>query len=645
MSNMPVRSVDSIADSEIESPHHRKMLQAIIDALNGSEKLVFIDLFCGAGGMSEGLAQCLENIADALNVNVEDFAVLHAVNHDPVAIETHMKNHPWATHYERPIQQVEPTDLVDRDTVVHLLLAAPDCTFHSPARGGGPKDRDARMQPREVLIFAETLNVRNVLVENVPALRGWGPLDEDNHVIKEKKGEHFDHWLKGFSIEGFNIEHKVICCADFGDATTRRRLFIAGRKDGGVSWPEPTHSEDGHGDTKRWRTAADIIDWNDLGESLWVRDLRDGRRSPLVNRTMERIAQGLREHCGDELEPFAEIIEEIGRSNEDVKYPLPTLRERIVDLNHAATAAKISGEPFLVSYGQGTNSSSKEVAGVTGLRGSNIASFLLRQHDGDGVSPLNIETSPLPTIAKAGAISKVSANQFVLPRDGLCRGKYSNPAFDPDDRPLQTIIASDIRQGYSVTPLLMQYSHSGSLLSTDQPLPTITTAKGGVMSLAMPTPSLIPFYSERDGQKPRTHNIETPHPTIPASKIPTGVANPFLIEYYNSDNARALTPDRPVPTIPTKDRFALVIPELFPLGLNIGFRMLKPEELAAAHSFPDNYEFADTKTKTVEQIGNSVPVRTAAALCREMLIGQKTTLSDFLSQPAGTGATTTESAA
>jgi DNA (cytosine-5)-methyltransferase 1 len=98
-------------------------------------------------------------------------------------------------------------------------------------------------------------------------------------------------------------------------------------------------------------------------------------------------------------------------------------------------------------------------------------------------------------------------------------------------------------------------------------------------------------------------------------------------------------PDTPVPTIPKKDRFALVIPELWPLGLNLTFRMLKPSELARAHSFDEDYEFADTKTEKTKQIGNSVPVRTAKALCREMLIGTATTLSDFISEPARTDAT------
>ena len=47
--------------------------------------------------------------------------------------------------------------------------------------------------------------------------------------------------------------------------------------------------------------------------------------------------------------------------------------------------------------------------------------------------------------------------------------------------------------------------------------------------------------------------------------------------------------------------------------------MLAPHELAAAHSFPRSYRFRGTKEQQVKQIGNSVPVKTARALCREAL--------------------------
>ena len=69
--------------------------------------------------------------------------------------------------------------------------------------------------------------------------------------------------------------------------------------------------------------------------------------------------------------------------------------------------------------------------------------------------------------------------------------------------------------------------------------------------------------------------------------------------------------DEPLPTVTTRDRFALVVPDALSYGLDIRFRMLQPRELAAAMGFPSDYEFAGNKTETTKQIGNAVPVNLA----------------------------------
>ena len=89
-----------------------------------------------------------------------------------------------------------------------------------------------------------------------------------------------------------------------------------------------------------------------------------------------------------------------------------------------------------------------------------------------------------------------------------------------------------------------------------------------------------------------------------------------------------------MPTVTTVSRIGLVEPALLGAGdgavegieilidgqphrIDIRYRMLQPAELAAAMSFVDDdlaYEFTGTKTDIIRQIGNAVPVRTAAAL-------------------------------
>ena len=197
----------------------------------------------------------------------------------------------------------------------------------------------------------------------------------------------------------------------------------------------------------------------------------------------------------------------------------------------------------------------------------------------------------------------VSPRSFILPRNGIARGLHSNPAYGPDERPLHTVTAKN----------------------TD----------GHVVS-----PYLVPFYSERPGQDPRTHDVDKPLPTVTATGSSPAVTEPYLVQYYGNSDVASL--DDPLPTVTTKDRFALVVPELYPCGLDIRFRMLKPRELARAMGFPDSYEFAGNKTDTTKQIGNAVPVNLGKALIRELIVDETPSLFSFAPEAKPEAETTTE---
>lgn len=70
-------------------------------------------------------------------------------------------------------------------------------------------------------------------------------------------------------------------------------------------------------------------------------------------------------------------------------------------------------------------------------------------------------------------------------------------------------------------------------------------------------------------------------------------------------------------TITTRNNSAMVALPILDDGriIDIRIRMLKPSELAAAHSFPADYILTGNRGEQVKQIGNSVPVMTAAAMC------------------------------
>jgi DNA (cytosine-5)-methyltransferase 1 len=111
---------------------------------------------------------------------------------------------------------------------------------------------------------------------------------------------------------------------------------------------------------------------------------------------------------------------------------------------------------------------------------------------------------------------------------------------------------------------------------------------------------------QQSGGAPRS--VQDPLPTL-AAKGAVSLIEPFLVAYYGTGGAQPVS--RPVPTITARDRFGLVEPSV----ADIRFRMLQPHELAAAMSFPADYQFRGNRTDVIRQIGNAVPVGTAQALC------------------------------
>lgn len=447
-----------------------------------TRKLKVVDLFCGGGGTSEGIAQAAEARGYSLD--------LLAVNHWERAIETHAANHPQAEHLCARIDAVNPSKVVRGK--LDLLVASPECTHFSTARGGKPMNDQSRASGFGVVDWIAALQPRVVLVENIVEYASWGPLNTRGRPIKSRKGETFQAWLSSIRSLGYSTSVRVLNAADFGDPTTRRRLFVlAWRGRGAAPWPIETHAPKGEGDLfgarKPWRAAREIIDWSLVGTSIF------GRKRPLAEKTIARIAEGLRRFGGAAAEPFLAILTHGGRVR-SLDDPLPTVT--------------------------GAN------RGELGL----VHPFVIGQQSGSVPRPV---TEPLPTLAASGAVSLVE-------------------------------------------------------------------------------PFLVPHYSERDGQTPRVHSIDSPMPTIPGSPQ-HALAEPFLVRYHGTGGPEPI--DRPLPTVTTRDRFGLVEPA----RLDIRFRMLAPHELAAAMGFPADYVFCGTRTEQIKQVGNAVSVSTARALAGAVL--------------------------
>ena len=434
------------------------------------------DLFCGGGGTSTGLVKA----ARARSLKLQ----LLAINHWKTAVDTHTRNHPWARHLCADLSSVDadPSRLIPGGKL-HILVASPECTHHSIARGGKPCSDQSRASAWHVLHWAERLRIEEILIENVKEFQTWGPLGRNGRPQKKRKGETFEAFIAALRSLGYAVDHKVLNAADYGDATTRHRLFIRASRSGAITWPEPTHAD-------KWRGAKEILDWKLKGTSIFR------RKRKLAPRTMDRIEAGLR---------------------------------------------KFGGEPFIAvlrGYANGADGYVHEV-----------------------------------------------------------------------DQPLQTVSANGTHHALC-EPFIIPMEHGGGRLrGVSEPLPTITTAKGGAFGLCQP---FVVQVCHAGGD--RVRSVDEPLPTIPAGhRGELALCRPFLTKYYGTAKS-AQSVDDPLDTITAKDRLALVEPH----GMDILFRMLQPHELAGAMGF-ENYQFAGNKTEQVRQIGNAVPVNTAAALCGSMM--------------------------
>jgi len=235
------------------------------------------DLFCGAGGTSSGLLRAAEGLGLAVN--------LLAVNHWPAAIATHTLNHPEARHLCESLSNIRPQEVVPGGEL-DILTGSPECTHHSRAKGGKPRCPQSRAGAYHIVDWCSQLRVKNVLVENVPEFAEWGPLSKAGKPIRSKRGLYFRAWLQTMQNMGYKIATKVVNCADYGDPTTRTRLFVLASLERQPEFPAITHPMD------KWIPARSIIDWGFKTKSVF------NRSRPLANRTIYRIKSGLVEFDG-----------------------------------------------------------------------------------------------------------------------------------------------------------------------------------------------------------------------------------------------------------------------------------------------------------------------------------------------------------
>lgn len=259
--------------------------------MKDSIKLLYIDLFCGAGGTSTGV--------ELATLHGEKCAkVIACVNHDANAIASHLANHPEAKHFTEDIRTLELSPLVQiadearrqHPTARLVVWASLECTNFSRAKGGLPRDADSRTLAEHLFRYIEALRPDYIQIENVEEFMSWGALDENGKPISKDAGRDYVRWCEKVKGYGYTFDWRLLNSADFGAYTSRKRFFGQFVRVGLTgAFPTPTHSKQGGGlfDMKPWRPVREVLDFDDEGESIF------GRKKPLVEATLRRIYAGL----------------------------------------------------------------------------------------------------------------------------------------------------------------------------------------------------------------------------------------------------------------------------------------------------------------------------------------------------------------
>lgn len=543
----------------------------------GNEMVV--DLFAGAGGTSTGVAAALGRPVDV------------AINHSPKAIALHKANHPHTRHYISDVWEVDP-DEATRGLPVGLLHASSDCRHFSKASGNAKKDKRIRSLTWVILRWAYKCQPRVISAENVEEIATWGPLDANGKPIKSKAGIYYDGFIKMLStgvpadhpaIEdaldaldgsvprealirgfGYQLETRELRAQYYGAATIRKRWYLLARRDNRpIVWPAATH---GPGTKRRFRLASDIVDWSEPMGSIFMSPLearawglkvkRHTPRRPLAQKTLDRIARGLKKYVIESDKPF------------------------VVDLSEHQHAGGMTH----VTHAGGNRSRSlrEPVPTITGANRGELAlfeadlaphstPFIVRpSHGDDGRIRCHPVTEPLGAVTGTNEFGLVQTTAVPSKASGHVlkfRGKSQGTPFSD---PLPTITGGGDGEGRPAaaahalgvcTAFLAQHNTGVIGRPIDQPVSTILNTgshQAVVTATTRPLASgyIVPRYGERAGQEPRCRSLKQPLSTITPNSNEGNLVVPIIDRQFG--NSAGAPVSEPTGTITGINKTALV---------------------------------------------------------------------------------------
>jgi DNA (cytosine-5)-methyltransferase 1 len=180
----------------------------------------FVDLFCGAGGMTCGLTRA-------------GYTARAAVEIVDVACDTHYRNFPDCKLHRGPIQDFDPSPIVDKFGQIHLVAGGPPCQGFSVAGFRDPKDERNQLF-REFMRVVKTVKPWYLVMENVPG------------ILTLADGSFYRAIIDAFGEAGYpTVSVAVLESANYGVPQIRpRAIFVANRFGRCNPFPQPQLTPD-----------------------------------------------------------------------------------------------------------------------------------------------------------------------------------------------------------------------------------------------------------------------------------------------------------------------------------------------------------------------------------------------------------------
>lgn len=566
-----------------------KSLKEILCSLEGLSdiELFVIDLFCGAGGLSEGVEEA------RLNGN-RCAKVVCCVNHDKNAVLSHDANIPDALHFIEDIRTLELSPIntiVERirelypDSMI-MLHASLECTNFSKAKGGQPRDADSRTLAEHLFRYIDVIAPDYIQIENVEEFMSWGDMDENGKPISMDKGRLYQKWVRNVKKYGYNFEHRILNAADFGAYTTRKRFFgIFAKKSLPIVFSEPTHCKGGRQDMfsrlEKWKPVKDVLDFSDEGTTIF-------REKPLAEKTLERIYNGLIKFVAGGKDAFLVKYNSMNRTGKynapgiDEPCPVVTTQNRLGVAQVCFLSKQFSGHP------ESKNVSVEEPAGTITCRDHHA---FVSAHYGNGFN--RSVNEPSATVTTKDRLSLVTprfiANEYSgggqhTSIDNICPAILTNPK--------QKLITCKL--------WIMNTSFSNIGSNIEEPAQTITANRKWHYLMN-------PQFNSAGG------SVDNPCFTLIArmDKMP-----PYLVATESGQVAIEIYDNDSPMTVKIKEFMALY-------GIvDIKMRMLRIPELKRIMGFPEDYVLVGTQADQKKFIGNAVEVtqakKNAEALCAKL---------------------------